>query len=73
MIQQHRRYDSFVLRIWWEQNNARADGPPHWRAWVQHVHSGEAAYVQDVATLLAFIERRAGQLDTTHLRTPRLK
>jgi hypothetical protein len=63
MIQQHRRYNSFVLRIRWAQNNARADGPCHWQAWVQHVHSGETVYVQDMAGLLVFIERWAGSME----------
>lgn len=56
------RHDTFVLRIWWEQAGARAQGPFTWRGWVQHVPSGEAAYVQDVAALLAFIEQRTGRL-----------
>lgn len=56
----HQRHSSFVLRIWWEETDA-AESQPIWRGWVQHVRSGEAAYVQDVAGLLAFIERWAGR------------
>lgn len=68
-----RQHDSFVLRIWREQAGAGAEEPFAWRGWVQHVYSGEAAYVQDVAALLAFIERRAGRLGAAQLRSPRLK
>jgi hypothetical protein len=32
---------------------------------VQHTRSGEAAYVQDLEELLAFIERRTGKLTGT--------
>lgn len=67
------RHDSFVLRIWWEQAGASADGPFTWRGWVQHVPSGEAAHVQDLAALLAFIEQRAGRLSADQLPARRLK
>ena len=58
----HQQHSSFVIRIWWEQADAAADGRPIWRGWVQHVRSGEAAYVQDLEGLLAFIERWTGRL-----------
>jgi len=51
-----------VIRIWWEEAGAPGDGQATWRAWVQHAGSGEAAYVQNVEGLLAFIERRTGKL-----------
>jgi hypothetical protein len=55
----HQPRSSFVIRIWWEE---AGDSQPIWRGWVQHTRSGEAAYVQDLDELLAFIERRTGKL-----------
>ncbi|MDH7486598.1 MAG: hypothetical protein QHJ81_10035 [Anaerolineae bacterium] len=69
----HQRHSSFVLRIWWEQTDIAADSRPIWRAWVQHVASGETTYVQDVAGLLAFIERWMGRLSNADKPPPRLK
>ncbi|MFQ5856832.1 MAG: hypothetical protein ACE5LU_14560 [Anaerolineae bacterium] len=53
---------SFIIRIWWEEEEVDAGGRHFWRGWVQHVRSGEAAYVQDVERLLSFIERWTGSL-----------
>jgi len=53
---------SFVVRIWWEEGEAEPDRQRFWRGWVQHVRSGEAAYVEDVERLLDFIERWTGSL-----------
>jgi hypothetical protein len=50
------RSDSFILRIW------REEGSPQWKGWVQHARSGEVGFVQSLADLLAFIERRTGEL-----------
>jgi hypothetical protein len=51
------RNHSFVVRIW-REGEAASD----WRGWVQHAGTGEETYVRDLKELLAFIERRAGQL-----------
>jgi hypothetical protein len=50
------RKNSFIVRIWWTEEQTE------WRGLVQHVHSGEAALVQSLDELVAFIERRTGQL-----------
>lgn len=47
---------SFVVRIWQEE------GHSGWRGWVQHTRSGDAAFVQSLGELLAFVERRTGAL-----------
>lgn len=73
MTSPHQRHSSFVIRIWWEQTGTTADNRPVWRAWVQHVTSGEATYVQDVAGLLAFIERWMGRLSNADKPPARLK
>ena len=62
MTSLHEPRSSFVIRIWWEAGRPPSDGQPTWRAWVQHARSGDAAYVQNVEGLLAFIERRVGKL-----------
>ncbi len=59
MTSLHQPHNSFVIRIWWEQ---AGDSQPLWRGWVQHVRSGEEAYVQDLEGLLGFIERWTGKL-----------
>ncbi len=51
---------SFVVRIWREGDDAG-----HWRGWVQHAGTGEAAYVNNLNELLTFVERRAGPLAGT--------
>jgi hypothetical protein len=53
---------SFIIRIWWEEEEASASSRRFWRGWVQHVRSGESTYVQDLEGLLVFIERWAGRL-----------
>lgn len=65
------RNASFVLRIWWEEADAKPGGRRLWRARVQHVRSGEATYVQDLEGLLGFIERWAGRLATRERSTDR--
>lgn len=64
---------AFVLRIWWEEADAAGDDQPRWRAWVQHVRSRETAWVQDVASLLEFIEHGAGKLSSAERPAGRLK
>ena len=56
----HRERGTFVVRIWWEDNELA--GCPIWHAWVQHVSSGEALCVGNVVQLLGFIERWVGEL-----------
>lgn len=48
---------SFVVRIWQEEGRAT------WRGWVEHTRTGEAAFVQELAELVSFIEARTGRLD----------
>ena len=64
MVRSEKR-DAFLLRIWWEDAGARSGTREVWRAWVQHVHSGEEIYVHDLEALLAFIEQRVGRLRGT--------
>lgn len=52
---------SFVIRIWREDTRAGEFGAP-WRARVQHTRSGEAVSVQDLDSLIAFLERWMGSL-----------
>jgi hypothetical protein len=52
------RDGSFVVRIWWEPG---ADpGTRYWRGWIQHVRNDKQISFQNVADLLAFIERETG-------------
>ncbi len=44
------RRSSFVVRIWWEDEEGR------WRGWVQHAGSGQARYVQSWEELRVFIQ-----------------
>ncbi|MGC9399621.1 MAG: hypothetical protein ACP5HM_10860 [Anaerolineae bacterium] len=53
MTRKQQRHDSFVLRIWWEEDEG---GVSIWRGWVQHATSGEVAYVQTTRELWTFIE-----------------
>ena len=43
---------SFIVRVWQE------DEHPGWRGWVQHVRSGETAYIHNAKDLLVFMERQ---------------
>ena len=58
MIEARRRSDSFVLRIWWEEEERT------WRGWVQHAGTGQITYVQSLKELLAFIQQYTGDLTT---------
>jgi hypothetical protein len=53
-----RRSNSFVIRIWWEGD----DAAPVWRGWVQHAASGSARYFHRIDDLLAFVEECTGAL-----------
>jgi len=57
MTERHQRSNSFVIRIWWED-----DVRPVWRGWVQHAASGETRHVQHLSDLLAFVEAHTGSL-----------
>lgn len=52
---------SFLVRIWWESREQAGD-PAVWRGRVEHVPSGCAAYFDETAGLLAFLERWTGEL-----------
>jgi len=52
---------SFVIRIWREEAHPGQPDAP-WRARVQHTRSGEVANVQDLESLVAFLERWMGGL-----------
>ena len=52
------RSNSFVFRIWWEEE---ASGT-FWRGWVQHATSGKSCYFERLPDLLAFVEARTGVL-----------
>jgi len=52
------RSNSFVVRIWWEQEGKHAI----WRGWVQHAGSGEVHHFDQLARLLAFIQTHTGPL-----------
>ena len=52
---------SFLIRIWRER------GQLTWRVWVQHIQSGESAYLRCFDELWAFFERWIGDVrDTPH-------
>lgn len=59
MTRKQQRHDSFVLRIWWEEDEG---GVSIWRGWVQHAVSGEVRYFQRLSDLLAFLETHTGSL-----------
>ena len=71
MTRSPQQRSSFLIRIWWEQTDPSADGRAVWRGWVQHTHSGEAGYVQDVEGLLGFMEHWTGALTTDNSESER--
>jgi len=56
--------NTFVLRFWWSDtvDDTRSTNRHVWRVRVEHLQSGEVMNLQDVHTLLAFIERFTGPL-----------
>ena len=68
-IPNHR--DTFVLRIWREEEDGREQSA--WRGWVQHVSSGDQRYLQSTQELIRFIEGYAGELAEVHQSPERLK
>ena len=58
MSKAKQRHDSFVFRIWWEDEGVSRV----WRGWIQHASSGEIAYVRNFGDLLAFVETYTGSL-----------
>jgi len=57
VIDRQHSSNSFVVRIWWEQ-----DPQPLWRGWVQHAGSGARQYFDCLTDLLMFIESHTGSL-----------
>lgn len=55
MGRERHRSNSFVLRIWWEEEG--------WRGWAQHAASSETRYFERLADLLAFVEAQTGPLE----------
>ncbi|NOX60571.1 MAG: hypothetical protein GXP42_01270 [Chloroflexi bacterium] len=53
---------SFLIRIWREPRAFDADERGVWRAHIQHVQSGESRYVDDLMSLIAFLEEWSGAL-----------
>jgi hypothetical protein len=51
MVRRSEQRESFVVRIW------RKPGQPEWKGWVQHVRSGESAFLDDVDDLSTFVRR----------------
>ncbi|HEY66920.1 MAG TPA: hypothetical protein G4N97_01445 [Thermoflexia bacterium] len=56
--EERRPSNSFVLRIWWEQE----DGGTFWRGWIQHAASGATCYFHRLSDLLTFVEAHTGPL-----------
>jgi hypothetical protein len=54
------RHNSFIVRIWWEENEAT---PPLWRGSVQHAATGESCYVNSMVGILSFIQSYTGPLE----------
>ena len=63
--------NSFVLRIWREEEDGREQSI--WRGWIQHVRSGEEVYVQNQAELIQFIEQHTGKLEDARHSLARLR
>mgnify|MGYP001055343066 CR=1 FL=1 len=57
MTDRRRLSNSFVLRIWWEEDDHLI-----WRGWVQHAATGETCYFQHLSDLLTFVETQTGSL-----------
>ncbi len=68
-IPPHRR-DAFLVRIWRESSPFQSGTAKGWRAYVQHVQSGESRYVNDLASLIAFFEKWTGALREDDSRPP---
>ncbi len=48
---------SFVARIWLEQND---DGAPRWRGHVQHIQGPEELYFENLTEMSDFLEQASG-------------
>jgi hypothetical protein len=66
------RRNAFVLRIWRDTREGRG-AAKEWTGWIQHVRSGESIYVQNMADIIEFIEKRTGKLENNHFPSPQLK
>ncbi len=53
---------SFLVRFWREPHPFYDDEQGVWRAYIQHVDSGESAHVESLMDLIAFFERWMGPL-----------
>lgn len=51
---------SFIVRIWWEHQDASGQTAAHWRGWVQHVRDGSQIYFTSMSDLISFVERETG-------------
>ncbi len=52
---------SFLIRFW-HQRAGSTQEESSWRAQITHVQSGEYGYVDDLSSLIAFMERWTGTL-----------
>ena len=53
---------SFLVRFWREPHPFFGDEQGVWRAYVQHIDSGESAHVETTLDLIAFFEKWMGPL-----------
>jgi hypothetical protein len=51
MVNSREHRESFIVRIWQEQ------GQPEWKGWVQHVRSGESAFLENLDDLSTLVKR----------------
>ena len=59
MPEEPSRSESFVVRIWWENQDDLAQ---IWRGWAQHAASGKSRYFDQIADLVAFLDSLVGPL-----------
>jgi len=57
---QHRH--SFLIRIWRQPTPFDVTAMGGWRAYIQHIQSGEGRYIDDIPSLIAFFEQWTGTL-----------
>ncbi len=60
MSQYHYRDGSFVVRIWWIRPSEMI---PRWRGQVIHTQTRQSVYVEDIDSLISFLEHWTGKLD----------
>lgn len=59
MRKRRMRRDTFILRIWWDEDE------PGWTGQVQQLSTGESALFRSVDKLLAFVKQRIGKLSSS--------